>query len=228
MTYSFAVAVLTSEKLWPFRSRRMPFVAECFRNAIGHAQEGNWSCSRRQLVILGNAIWKTPLIQSCVHWHKFIIFSVVAGLASVLTASFPGSFEKSEKRPWYPLFVHALNFLTFQEFQIIPCYLHVLWLGYMYICCIFNHTVFIMAICVQDQGSAVLYTFLWLLRRSNSTNLEKKVPTSIYPGCLWVLASYKSCLWYPTWVCSEVDSVWNSNATITQQHSITVYHYLYN
>ena len=42
----------------------------------------------------------------------------------------PGPFEKSEKksekRAWYPLFAHALNFLTFREFRIISCYLHVL------------------------------------------------------------------------------------------------------
>ena len=29
-------------------------------------------------------------------------------LASTL-ASYPGPFEKSEKRAWYPLFAHALN-----------------------------------------------------------------------------------------------------------------------
>ena len=42
-------------------------------------------------------------------------------------ASSPGPFEKLEKRAWYPLFVHALNFLTFREFRIIPCYLRVPW-----------------------------------------------------------------------------------------------------
>ena len=41
-------------------------------------------------------------------------------------ASSPGPFEKSEKRAWYPLFAHVLNFPTFREFRIIPCYLHVL------------------------------------------------------------------------------------------------------
>ena len=35
-------------------------------------------------------------------------------------ASYPGPFEKSEKRAWYPLFAHALNFPTFREFRIIP------------------------------------------------------------------------------------------------------------
>ena len=33
--------------------------------------------------------------------------------------------RKSEKRAWYPLFAHALNFPTFREFWIIPCYLRV-------------------------------------------------------------------------------------------------------
>ena len=33
----------------------------------------------------------------------------------------PGPFEKSEKRAWYPLFAHVLNFLIFLEFQILPC-----------------------------------------------------------------------------------------------------------
>ena len=32
-------------------------------------------------------------------------------------ASYPGPFEK---RAWYPLFAHALNFPTFREFRIIP------------------------------------------------------------------------------------------------------------
>jgi len=35
-------------------------------------------------------------------------------------ASYPGPFEKSEKRAWYPLLAHALNFPTFREFRIIP------------------------------------------------------------------------------------------------------------
>ena len=29
--------------------------------------------------------------------------------AIIHLASYPGPFEKSEKRAWYPLFVHALN-----------------------------------------------------------------------------------------------------------------------
>ena len=47
------------------------------------------------------------------------------------SASYSGSFEKSEKRTWYPLFVHPLNFPTFREFRIIlliiPWYLRVPW-----------------------------------------------------------------------------------------------------
>ena len=41
-------------------------------------------------------------------------------------ASSPGPFEKPEKRARYPLFAHALNFHTFQEFWIIPFHLRVL------------------------------------------------------------------------------------------------------
>ena len=44
----------------------------------------------------------------------------------------PRPFEKSEKRAWYPLFVHVLNFPTFLEFRIVPCYLRVPWRRYMY------------------------------------------------------------------------------------------------
>ena len=51
---------------------------------------------------------------------------------------------KIGKRTWYPLFAHALNFSTFQEFQIIPWYLRVP------CCCIFIHT-------LVDNG------YLWIL-----------------------------------------------------------------
>ena len=34
--------------------------------------------------------------------------------------------RKIGERTWHLLFVHALNFPTFREFQIIPCYLRVL------------------------------------------------------------------------------------------------------
>ena len=30
-------------------------------------------------------------------------------LQKIYVASYPGPFEKSEKRAWYPLFAHALN-----------------------------------------------------------------------------------------------------------------------
>ena len=39
----------------------------------------------------------------------------------IFIASSQGPFEKSEKRAWYPLLAHALNFPTFREFRIIPC-----------------------------------------------------------------------------------------------------------
>ena len=42
-------------------------------------------------------------------------------------ASYPGPFEKSEKRAWCPLFAHALNFPIFRESRIIPWYLRVPW-----------------------------------------------------------------------------------------------------
>ena len=44
--------------------------------------------------------------------------SVSAGLSP------NGHSQALMKRTWYPLFAHALDFLTFQEFQIIPCHLH--------------------------------------------------------------------------------------------------------
>ena len=37
--------------------------------------------------------------------------------AASKVASYPGLFEKSEKRAWYPLFAH---FLTFRKFRVIP------------------------------------------------------------------------------------------------------------
>ena len=40
-----------------------------------------------------------------------LIWAVVNNIALTVTvsASYPGPFEKSEKRAWYPLFAHALN-----------------------------------------------------------------------------------------------------------------------
>ena len=40
----------------------------------------------------------------------------ISCLAGYNLASSPGPFKKSEKRAWYPLFAHVLNFPTFQEF----------------------------------------------------------------------------------------------------------------
>ena len=62
---------------------------------------------------------------------------------------FVGPFEKSEKRAWYPLFAHVLNFPTFQEFLIIPL-LHVY--CHKFICILLTG--------VYDLGSAVLYASL--------------------------------------------------------------------
>jgi len=39
-------------------------------------------------------------------------------LLPTLLASYPGSLEEGEKRAWYLLFAHALNYLTFQSFWI--------------------------------------------------------------------------------------------------------------
>ena len=53
--------------------------------------------------------------------YTFLIFLFeTLGLFMCALASNPGPFKKSEKRAWYSLFVHALNFLTFWEFRIIP------------------------------------------------------------------------------------------------------------
>ena len=75
-------------------------------------------------------------------------------------ASSLGPFEKSEKRAWYPLFAHALNFLTFQEFPdntvLPPCDMT----SVCIFCRIFSRTLLTMAICVQGLDSAALYAFL--------------------------------------------------------------------
>ena len=63
----------------------------------------------------------------------------------VKIASYPGPLEKSEKRAWYPLFAHALNFPTFREFRIIPWYLRVPWRLRVH-CRIFIRTLLTMAI----------------------------------------------------------------------------------
>ena len=50
---------------------------------------------------------------------KVSCYTVLGFAVRVPIASYPGPFEKSEKRAWYPLFAHALNFPTFREFRII-------------------------------------------------------------------------------------------------------------
>ena len=74
------------------------------------------------------------------------------------TAPYPGSFEKLEKKFWYPLFVHALHFPTFQKLQIIPCssvrhdvYVYIA----VYLTVHFRQW-------VQDLDSAMFYAFLRL------------------------------------------------------------------
>ena len=81
-------------------------------------------------------------------------------VAATILASSPDLFEKSEKRSWYLLFTHALNFPTFWEFQIIPCYLHVPRCQVCVLCRIFNRTLLTMAICVQGLDSAMLYAWV--------------------------------------------------------------------
>ena len=65
-------------------------------------------------------------------------------------ASFPGSFEKSEKRVCYPLFADALNFLTSREVQILSCHLCVLWHQERVYCRIFNHILFAITTCMHN------------------------------------------------------------------------------
>ena len=53
---------------------------------------------------------------------KLAIISDTNAEAKKTTASLvPRPIEKSEKRAWYLLFAHVLNFPTFWEFRIIPC-----------------------------------------------------------------------------------------------------------
>ena len=60
-------------------------------------------------------------------WNKCNISNNCGMWSCPTLAQYPGPFEKSEKRTWYPLFAHALNFPTFWEFQIIQWYLRVPW-----------------------------------------------------------------------------------------------------
>ena len=64
--------------------------------------------------------------------HSLSMHTSNTTMAFLPVASSPGPFEKSEKRAWYPLFAHALNFPTFQEFRIIPWYLRMTWRRYVY------------------------------------------------------------------------------------------------
>ena len=105
--------------------------------------------------------------------------------ASCVLASSPGPFKKSEKRAWYPLFAHALNFPTFWEFQIIPCYPRVPWRQVRVFCHIFNRILLTMAICVQGLDSAVLYDFLRLRDEAMTLKHDKKASVKhLYLGLI--------------------------------------------
>ena len=116
-------------------------------------------------------------------------------------ASFQGSFQNLGERTWYLLFAYVLNFLTYQEFQIIPCYIRVTWhqVREYWRTSIFNHTLLTMTICVQHLDSGMLYAFL--PRSDSPQNLKRKHLWSIYPGCWWVLASYILCYEVKAYIC---------------------------
>ena len=57
----------------------------------------------------------------CVPMKQLLWWAVYIMLVYSLVNS-QARFEKSEKSAWYPLFAHVVNFRTFREFWIIPCY----------------------------------------------------------------------------------------------------------
>ena len=99
-------------------------------------------------------------------------------------ASFPGPFEKLERRTWYLLFARVLNFPTFRELWIIPCCLCVTWRQVRVYCLIFNRTLLTLAICVEDLEAAVVC----LPATSRGNNGDKTQKESIYGA--FILASY--------------------------------------
>ena len=127
------------------------------------APSGPFSQIRSHFVVFHscNSCCTVLLATHCQHLHYAVcMYSVVAftcpGSSLVVMlcskfwvcaylpiASFLGWFEKSEKRAWYPLFAHTLNFPTFWEFRIIL--LCAVTLVYVY-CCTFIHT------CNVDSG----------------------------------------------------------------------------
>jgi len=60
-------------------------------------------------------------LPNCLGKH-FFIRSVISGnhTSGRAVASYTGSLGEGEKRAWYLLFAHALNYLTFQSFWISP------------------------------------------------------------------------------------------------------------
>ena len=101
--------------------------------------------------------------------HGSQVFLRTLSWGPCFLASYPGPFEKSEKRAWYQLFAHALNFPTFREFRIIPWYLRVSWRCTHTLPYIYSYT--------ADNGctdSAVLYALLRLRGEARVLKLEKK------------------------------------------------------
>ena len=125
-------------------------------------------------------------------------------LTTVKPPSSPGPFENLEKRAWYPLFAHALNFPTFREFRIIPCYLRVAWCQYVYFAVIFNRTLLTMAICIESilcylcarPGFCRLVCLPATSRQSDGTKTRQESMK------LRVLASYNSCYEVIDYICS--------------------------
>ena len=83
-----------------------------------HASAGLAQARPNELILTKNCIGvgvaKVPFLLYAFTYNKIqakfaAIFPKVYRLSGSVLASYSSPFEKSEKRAWYPLFVHALN-----------------------------------------------------------------------------------------------------------------------
>ena len=112
-------------------------------------------------------------------------------------ASYPGSLGEGEKRAWYLLIAHALNYLTFQSFWISPGTSMLCWC-HQPISRTLNFTLdkWIVRCCTLLNTSAVLL-WLWKTNKQLASRPSMKERT-YFSGCLQVLASQCAMKYCPS------------------------------
>ena len=118
-----------------------------------------------------------------------------------------------ERRAWYPLFAHALNFPTFlaDNTVILLCALtYVRIIVYLTIHCW-------QRLCVQDLNSAMLYALLWLWSKVTALKHEKKASMKCLSWLLVCFCQIINCVYEVTaYICSgKIVPRWQHNSRVS-------------